>query len=185
MVRCSVCGYVMKEGDLGDRCPACGAPRASFEPYVDPLAGPRRRALDRHLHPIAAHFPVALAATAFVFSLALLFLTGEGESLLLSTFKILVLLLPFLTLAAGLAGLADGKVRFGKLRNSAILKRKLWYAAVLLAVSSALAFSAWYRGFQTPGASAAAVLLSAAAVAAVWRLGRLGTGLVGAALHRR
>ena len=44
MVRCKACGFLMKEGKLGDRCPACGAPKTAFEPYKDPMAWNRRRA---------------------------------------------------------------------------------------------------------------------------------------------
>ena len=31
-VRCKACGYIMEEGKVGDRCPACGAPRAALVP---------------------------------------------------------------------------------------------------------------------------------------------------------
>jgi O-antigen/teichoic acid export membrane protein len=182
MMRCKACGYLMKEGETGDRCPACGAPRTAFEPATDPLARPRRRLLSLQLHPVAVHFPVALATATLVFSLAIPFLTGEGKNLLVSAAKLLALLLPFLAAAAFLAGWVDGRARFRKIRNSAILKRKIGYAAVLLAVSSGLAAAVWAGGYGTVGATLAAILLSAAAVGCVYVLGRLGTSIVGSAL---
>src|SRR3972149_10318207 len=71
MVRCKVCGYVMPEGKLRDKCPACGVAAKAFEPWEDPLSEQRRRALALDLHPIAVHFP-----TAFVVSLIVIFVVG-------------------------------------------------------------------------------------------------------------
>ena len=80
MIRCKACGYIMEGGKLGDKCPACGAPKTAFEPYTDPMAAPRRKMLNLQLHPIAVHFPITFAVAAFVFSLAILFLSGEAQS---------------------------------------------------------------------------------------------------------
>ena len=55
MVRGKVCGYITF-GVLGDKCPACGAAKTAFEPYIDNMAQPRRKILNLQLHPIAGNF---------------------------------------------------------------------------------------------------------------------------------
>ncbi len=56
-VRCKVCGYIMVESDLKDRCPACGLPKTVFEPYVSNISSRRKFIIDQHIHPIVVHFP--------------------------------------------------------------------------------------------------------------------------------
>jgi uncharacterized membrane protein/rubredoxin len=181
MIRCRACGYIMKEGKLGDRCPACGAPKTAFEPYKDPMSWERRRILRLQLHPIATHFPITLVVAVLVFSLAILFLSGEGQQLLVSTNKILVLFIPLVVILAALAGWLDGRIRFRKIRNSQILKRKILYAIILFVVSLGLAFDVWTGGFNTLVVTLGAILLSAAAVVLVYLLGILGTSVLEAA----
>jgi uncharacterized membrane protein len=141
LVRCKACGFIMPEGQHGDRCPACGAPRTAFEPYVD------RRILRFHLHPIAVHFPTTLSVAVLVFSAGALFLTGRPGSLVESTVQILGTFLPLVVLLAGVIGFWDGKMRFRKISNSKILKTKLAYAIALLVVSLGIAVIVWPDGF--------------------------------------
>jgi hypothetical protein len=164
MVRCKACGYILEEGKLGDKCPACGAPRAAFLPFVDPVAEPRRRLLNFHLHPIAVHFPTSFIVAVFVFSFAILFLSGEGQSLLISTTKIMSLFIPAMVVLSGVVGFVDGKVRFRKIKNSAILKRKIVYASLLLVVSIILTVLIWTQGFDRTIFKSLDVLLAALAL---------------------
>ncbi len=40
--RCTVCGYIHREGEPPDECPVCGAPRSDFEPYKEKPSEPPR-----------------------------------------------------------------------------------------------------------------------------------------------
>ncbi|HTY82462.1 MAG TPA: hypothetical protein VMB24_06730 [Dehalococcoidales bacterium] len=181
MVRCKACGYIMKEGELADRCPACGAPRASFEPYNDPMSRPRRRVLKLQLHPIATHFPIAFVVAALVFSIATPFVTGAGHQMMISTTKIVALLIPFMVIITFWVGWWDGKVRFRKIRNSTILKTKILYAILLFVVTCALAVVVWAGAFKTTGYTLGAIFLSLAGFVLVFLLGLLGTSIMEAA----
>jgi hypothetical protein len=121
-----------------------------------------------------------LAVATFVFSLGVSFLSGEVRALLLSSAKVLVLLVPLLVVVAFLMGWVDGRVRFRKIRNSQILKKKIVYAIVLFVVSSGLAADIWIGAFDNPAVTIVAVVLSGAAVVLVFLLGLLGTSIIGA-----
>lgn len=177
MVRCKACGYITKEGKLGDRCPACGAPRTVFEPYNDLMASPRRRILNLQLHPIAVHFPVAFVVASFVFIAAAPFLSGEAQRLVVSTARVIVLFIPLLVLLAFAVGWIDGKIRFRKIGNSKILKTKILYACLVFIVSIALAFVIWMGAFDSVLMTVLAVLLSIAALVLVLLLGLLGSSI--------
>jgi uncharacterized membrane protein len=180
-VRCKVCGYLIKEGDLRDKCPACGANRSVFEKYTDPVAAPRRRILNLHLHPIAVHFPTTFAVAAFVFSVAIPFLSGEAQTLLISTTKIISIFLPVVIILAFWVGWWDGTLRFRKIKNSQILKRKIVYACVLFAVSLGLVALVWEGDFGTWVSTMAVILLSAVAIVFAILLGLLGMSIAQAA----
>lgn len=179
-VRCKACGYIMEEGKLGDRCPACGAPKTAFMPYVDPMSAHRRNLLKMDMHPVAVHFPVSLTVAVLVFVIALAFLSGEARTMLIDTTKILILLIPVLVILAGTVGFIDGKVRFRKIKNSSILRRKILYASILFFVSTALAVIVWIFGFSITTTVIAAIL-AAIAVGLVVVLALLGTTIMEAA----
>jgi uncharacterized membrane protein len=181
LVRCKACGYITKEGKLGDKCPACGAPRAAFEAYTDLMAAPRRKILDVQLHPISVHFPITLTVATLVFILASTFLKGEAQGLVISTARVLVLFIPLTVLLAFAVGWIDGKIRFRKIGNSKILKTKIVYACLLFVVSLALALVVWMGAFNSAGTIVLALVLNAAALILVFLLGLLGTSVVGAA----
>lgn len=178
LVRCKACGFIMPEGQQGDRCPACGAPRSAFEPYVDRVGESRRRILRFHLHPIAVHFPTTLSVAILVFSAGALILTGQAGSLVESTVQILGICLPLVVLLAGIIGFWDGKMRFRKIRNSKILKTKLSYAIALFLVSLGIAVIVWPDG---PIFKVLVLVLSAGTVVCSIFLGLLGMSLDDAA----
>jgi uncharacterized membrane protein len=181
LVRCKACGYIMEEGKLGDKCPACGAPKAAFMPYVDTMGARRRNILKLDLHPIAVHFPVSFSVAMLVFSIALFFLAGDARTFLINTNKVLVLLIPVMVIIAGTAGYIDGKIRFRKVGNSQILKRKILYASIFLAASIALAVVVWVSGLESPAFITASVVLAAIASGMIVILSLLGTSILEAA----
>ncbi len=181
LVRCKVCGYIMEEGKLGDKCPACGAPRASFMPFTDTISESRRNTLKLDLHPVAVHFPVSFTVAALVFSVGATFLPGEAKSLVVSTAKIIALFLPIVVILAGAVGYIDGKVRFRKIKNSLVLKRKILYASLFLVFALALALVTWIFGVDTILPDVIVIVLAAICLGLVIKLSLLGTSITEAA----
>lgn len=181
LVRCKVCGYIMAEEKLGDKCPACGVPRDMFEPYTDPMAESRRRILRLDLHPIAVHFPTSFAVAVLVFIVAELFFAGPLEALLSDAIKVMVIFLPLLVLIAFVAGLLDGKIRFRRLNRSHILKTKMLFGSLFFIFALGLALIIWLGGFGSIILASVAVALAAACVACTVVLALLGTQILNAA----
>jgi O-antigen/teichoic acid export membrane protein len=181
MVRCKACGYIMEQGKLRDRCPACGAPRTSFEPYTDPVGPRRRRTLSFHLHPIAVHFPTTLAVAVFIFSFAAPFFGGQARVYLTDTTKILALFLPLTIILAVALGWIEGLIRFRKIGNSQILKRKILYASLFFVETAVLAVLVWVGGLQGVGYSLPTIVLGAVAIYFAILLGLLGMSISNAA----
>ena len=100
---------------------------------------------------------------------------------MVSTTKVIVLFIPVLVVIAGLVGWVDGRVRFRKIRNSQILKRKIVYAIFLFVISIGLTLIIWIGEFSTFVFTLVAILLSATAVILIYLLGLLGTSIMGAA----
>jgi uncharacterized membrane protein len=174
LVRCKACGYIMPEDELRDRCPACGALKAVFEPYTDLMGRKRRRILNLDLHAVAVHFPITFAVAIFVFSIAIVFIPGQVRQLLVSTASIMTLLLPLLVLIALLVGLLDGRLRFRHVKNSQILKNKIAVAIIFFILAVALPVIVWLKGFAEPSVSLAVIILAAVCVACSFILGLLG-----------
>ena len=143
LLRCRVCGYISAENKLADKCPACGAPRAAFEPYTDRISERRRKLLNLRLHPMLVHFPQAFSVAVLALAMAPLIFTGTAEDLLYATLKILALALPASTAASLAAGVFDGTTRFKQIRRSPILKRKLVLSSLLFVSSAAEALVIW------------------------------------------
>jgi rubredoxin len=181
LVRCKACGYIIEEGKLGDKCPACGAPKAAFLPYTDPISQGRRKTLSMDLHPIAVHFPTSFGVTIFVLSIAVLFFSGSPRLLLTSTIQLLALFIPLVLILAAIVGFLDGKVRFHKIKNSKILKRKILYASAFLLVSIALAITVWIGGLDQTAFIMLTTFLAALAVGFSTLLGLLGKSILDAA----
>jgi len=145
LVRCKVCGLILPEGKLGDRCPACGVPKTVFQPYTDPVAESRRRILKLRTHPVAVHFPVSFSVAIPIFGIVAFVFAGTASTVLSAT-KALGVLLPVVVLGAALLGLLEGKIRFRRIRNSQLLKKKIVYASALLAVSIPISILVWSDG---------------------------------------
>ena len=180
LVRCKACGYVMAEEKLGEVCPACGALRKVFEPYVDPVAPERRRRLDLDLHPILVHFPVAFSTSLVVLTVSPLILAGQARELFTATTKIVALFTPILGAVAGLAGLFDGKTRFRKLTRSPYLRRKILYGSLFLVFAAVLAVLVWAGWPENPVLAAAAIGVALIAFVFSFLLGLLGKQLLNA-----
>jgi uncharacterized membrane protein len=177
LVRCKACGYIMEEGKLGEKCPACGAPKTAFAPFVDPMSESRRRLLKLDVHPTAVHFPISFTVAVLVFSIAIIFLSGDARTLIIDTTKILALLIPVLVIIAAAVGIIDGRTRFRKLGNSRILQRKIIYAVILFVVSAVLAVIVWLPGLNTITSSLIAILLAAISIGLIILLALLGTSI--------
>ena len=180
LVRCKVCGFITAEGKLGDKCPACGAPRAAFEPYTDPVSERRRKFLKLTLHPVAVHFPQAFAASMVVLSITPAVFTGRLRQLFLSTEEVLSWFLPLLVAAAILAGFLDGRMRFKKIRRSPILKKKIVFAALFFVFSLAMALVIWLDAAAAGGFSVWVTALALLGFVCSFILGLLGTMVEGA-----
>lgn len=131
---CKPCGYVMKESELQDLCPACGLPKKVFEHYKDRMSPGRRKILGLDLHPIAVHFP----QTVLVFLLQALILNlifpNFYPEVLLGTAHFSAVIFPFVVFAAFLSGLIDGKLRFKSVATP-ILKKKIIYSVIMFVSS--------------------------------------------------
>jgi O-antigen/teichoic acid export membrane protein len=171
LVRCKVCGYLSAERKLKDKCPACGAPRAVFEPYKDRISEKRRKLLDLHLHHIFVHFPQAFSVAVLVLALAPFVFVGKAEELLFGTLKVLALALPVSVAASLAAGVFDGRTRFKQIRRSPILKRKLVLSSLLAIASAGMALRLW--GTPDPG-TVPVIVLALLAFFCSYGLGTLG-----------
>jgi rubredoxin/uncharacterized membrane protein len=182
LTRCKVCGFVMAENKLKDKCPACGAPRSVFEPFVDRISWKRRRFLDLNIHPIAVHFPQAFASSLLVLTIAPLVFRGTLRDLFVSTAKVLSLFLPLLVAASMLVGYFDAKFRLKKIRKSPILIKKITYSCLFLVFSVTLALLIWFKGLSSPGASAGGIILALGSFVSSFFLGFLGSQLLQTAM---
>jgi len=179
-VRCRACGYIMHEEKLGEVCPACGVPRAAFEPYTETMSKTRVRILGLNLHPIMLHFPQAFAAVIPPFIL-LGAITGPAIShQVMSAVRVLAVILPLTVLAAAACGIIDGRTRFKKLATP-LLVRKITGASVLFLLSAAVAAIAVLLGTDYPGRFYL-FLLSAACMVCEIYLAEIGKTLINAKL---
>jgi len=139
---CKPCGYVMRESELGDICPACGLPRKVFEQYKERMSPGRSRILQLDLHPIAIHFPQTLLVFLLQALLINILLPNFYPEVLLGTATFSAVLFPITVLGALLTGLVDGKLRFKSVKPP-ILRKKIIYSSVLLFASIFTPMIAW------------------------------------------
>lgn len=137
-VRCKACGYVTDESKVKDVCPACGLPKTVFEEYNEKISKKRKFILDLHLHPIAVHFPQALATLIPVLLIAAMLLDPDLLLYFVHSARVLAVLLPFTVVGAIVAGIVDGKTRMKKL-NTPLLARKMILGFLLLLFSVPMA----------------------------------------------
>jgi O-antigen/teichoic acid export membrane protein len=178
-VRCSVCGYVMDEALLEDKCPACGIPKVVFEPDINVSPG-RRFILGQHLHPISVHFPQVFLLLILFLPLLSLVVNDplRGEFLIVA--KLAIFALPFTALGGIVTGLFDGKLRFKRLSTPLLIKKTI-AAAIFQILSLAILAVYLYQGFA--GANLWLIVgLSALATGCAAYLGRVGSSLFNAIL---
>ena len=140
LLRCKACGYITAESWLRATCPACGVPRSSFEEYSDRVSGVRRRWLTLHVHQVSVHLPQAfsifmLPAVVIGYYWPAFPVIGGG---LLGAAELLGSVFPLAVLVGFVTGVADGKIRFRKLKTP-FLTIKIGAGLLFIIVSSAIA----------------------------------------------
>jgi uncharacterized membrane protein len=138
LIKCKVCGFVGVEGEIKKICPACAAPITAFEEFENNISDERRMKLNLHIHPILVHFPQSLASLSLVFIVIAFITEGQIGDGLLTTEKILSIVLPFSVVAAMIAGLFDAKTRFTR-KFGPLVKQKILLGIILLLSSTASA----------------------------------------------
>lgn len=131
---CRPCGYVLKESELGDVCPACGLPRKVFEDYKERMSPGRSKILQLDLHPIAVHFPQSMLVLSLLALIINLLNPYFHPEVLLGAAQYAAVIFPFAVLAAFFTGLLDGKIRFKSIRPP-VLKKKIIYGTIMLVAS--------------------------------------------------
>jgi uncharacterized membrane protein len=131
---CRPCGYVLKESELGDVCPACGLPRKVFDDYKDRMSPGRSKFLHLDLHPIAVHFPQSMLVLSLLALIINLLNPYFHPEVLLGAAQYAAVIFPFAVLAAFISGLLDGKIRFKSVRTP-VLKKKIIYGVIMLVAS--------------------------------------------------
>lgn len=131
---CRPCGYVLKESELGDVCPACGLPRKVFEDYKERMSPGRSKILQLDLHPIAVHFPQSMLVLSLLALIINLLNPYFHPEVLLGAAQYAAVIFPFAVLAAFFTGLFDGKIRFKSVRPP-VLKKKIIYGTIMLVAS--------------------------------------------------
>ena len=150
LVRCKVCGFIIQEGKLKDKCPACGVQRTAFEPYTPDISEKRKKILDLDLHPVIVHFPQAFGVLIFILAILTLIFPLFFPNQFRVTIQVLSGFLPFVVLGAMLSGMLDGKTRFKKLTTSH-LKKKIAFGSIFLAFSIVIVFISAFLINTLPG----------------------------------
>ena len=172
LVRCRPCGYVMKESDLGDVCPACGLPRSVFEPYREKVSANRLFILALDIHPIAIHLSQTFVALTPLLIIFHLLFPDFQETMVHSVINFSIFALPFSLILSFISGLIDGITRFKTLRTP-MLRSKIIFS------SSILVFAFIQLIIFTPSTYTwLTVLLSLAAFGCAVKLGLLGKHLI-------
>ena len=179
LLKCRACGYIIKEDKLKDVCPACGLSKTVFEPYKDNVSRHRSIILNLHLHPIAVHFPQAFVIALLPFIVLGVILGQDQGRDILTTAKVLSLLLPFFSIIAVLAGLIDAKVRFKKLSSPA-LKIKMIFGSLFFILSCLIAIIVFRYGLEANAMIITVLLVLSMGCQIV--LGNIGVKLMGARL---
>jgi uncharacterized membrane protein/rubredoxin len=179
LMRCKSCGFIIEEGKLGEKCPACGVPRKMFEPYKDPVSPERRRILDLDIHPIIVHFPIAFATSAFAVALFHVVFPAALPVLMEKVLVAFAAALPVVVIAAFLSGRLDGRTRFRKAK-SLLLRKKTIVGATFFVLSAAVAAVTFLGGLESTAAEAAVTVLLAGCFACAYAQGTMGKKLLGA-----
>jgi uncharacterized membrane protein len=178
-MRCKSCGFLVKEGALGDVCPACGVPRKTFEPFIDPVSEERRRILEFDLHPILVHFPIAFTVSAFAVSVFVAIFPFVFRLSATAVLRALVGTLPLVVIGAFLTGRLDGTVRFRKAK-SRLLRTKTLTGIAFFCLSFAAAALTFAVGPFESWVRIADIVLLAGCLGCASLLGRIGKSLLNA-----
>lgn len=143
LVICRPCGYVMKESDLGDVCPACGLPRTVFEPYRERVSANRLFILALDIHPIAIHLSQTFVALTPMLIIFHWIFPSFQDVIVQSVISFSVYMLPLSLIASTISGIIDGMTRFKTLKTP-LLQSKIIYSLVILVLS----FSQWYTTLE-------------------------------------
>ena len=143
LVICRPCGYVMKESDLGDVCPACGLPRSVFEPYRERVSPNRLFILALDIHPIAIHLSQTFVALTPMLIIFHTIFPSFQEVIVHSVINFSVFMLPLSLIASTISGIIDGMTRFKTLKTP-LLQSKIIYSVIILLLS----FAQWYTTIE-------------------------------------
>jgi len=172
LVRCRPCGYVMKESDLGDVCPACGLPRSVFEPYREKVSANRLFILALDIHPIAIHLSQTFVALTPLLIIFHLLFPDFQETMVHSVINFSIFALPFSLILSFISGLIDGITRFKTLRTPMLRSKIIFSSSILvLAFVQLIIFIPGTYTWLT-------ILLSLAAFGCAVKLGLLGKHLI-------
>lgn len=172
LVRCRPCGYIMKESDLGDVCPACGLPRSVFEPYRERVSPKRLFILSLDIHPIAIHVSQTFVAFVPVLIFFQLIFPYFYADIVYSVINFFIFLLPFSLLLSFSTGLLDGITRFKTLRTP-MLWSKIIYSTLILVFSVAQLFTFIHSNY-----SLLTIVLCLASLGCAVKLGLIGKQLI-------
>lgn len=176
LVRCKLCGYVMEEGKLGDRCPACGVPRKNYEPFELNLSEKRWKWLRLDAHPIMVHFPIAIITILFALSVIRLFTSGSFLAMVAMVSSFLAFVLPFVIAGSALAGFLDASNRYKKVKTPVVMtKIALGVTFLLLSVLLMLASQGWTGA--DPQSPVLWLALTAGGFGLAFFLGKLGSSI--------
>ena len=172
LVRCRPCGYVMKESDLGDVCPACGLPRNVFEPYREKVSANRLFLLSLDIHPIAIHLSQTFVGLTPVLIIFHLIFPDFKENIIHDVLNFFIFCLPLSLILSFFSGLIDGITRFKTLRTP-MLRSKIIFSSSILVISVAQMLT------LTPNVyNWVTILLSLGALGCAVKLGLIGKHLI-------
>ena len=173
---CKPCGYVMKESELQDVCPACGLPKKVFVQHKERMSPGRSKFLGMDLHPIAVHFPQTMLIF-LIQALALnILLPNFVPEVMLGTAQFTAFLFPLAVLGAFATGVADGMLRF-KSVSTPILKKKMIYSIIMFITSLTTPIIAW-NGIESLNTKLLLLVVGAIALFCAIVLGHAGKRLM-------
>jgi len=172
LVRCRPCGYVMKESDLGDVCPACGLPRNVFEPYRERVSANRLLILSLDIHPIAIHLSQTFVALTPLLIFFHMIFPDFQETIAHSVITFSIWALPLSLVLSFISGIVDGITRFKTLRTP-LLKSKIIFSIAILILSFTQLII-----FTPNEYNLATIIISLASLGCAVKLGLLGKHLI-------
>ena len=148
LLRCKVCGYIIKESKLGDKCPACGVPKTAFEPYKEKVSEKRKKILNLEIHPILTHFTLGFSVFSFILTVLTLIFPKFFRNEILNTIVILNVSLPIFVFLTLISGIFDGKIRFKRIITIQHIK-KMIIGSVLLALAISIGVISFFLLTET------------------------------------